>query len=145
MRVIDVFSANKDCTSKVRPKKEFLNLIEGYGIEGDKFAGKDLDQTVMIVPIDGYEILKKEGIELEYGSLGENILVDFNIMELPKGTKLRIGEAELQITEHCTLCNHLAYFDKRVPKLVKDHRGVYCKILKSGKVKKGDEVAVAKT
>ena len=48
-KVIDTFSATKEQSSLPRPKVESLNLIKDYGIEFDKFAGKKLDQTVMIV------------------------------------------------------------------------------------------------
>ena len=142
MKVIDIFSATKDDKSKVRPKRDKLNLIKDYGIKNDKFALKNLEQSVLIVPIDAYNITQKEGIELEYGSLGENILVNFNIMDLDIGTKLKIGDAILQITQKCTMCSHLAIFDKRVPKLVKNHRGVYCKILESGEILKDMKIEI---
>jgi len=142
MKVIDIFSATKDDKSKVRPKRDKLNLIKDYGIKNDKFALKNLEQSVLIVPIDAYNITQKEGIELEFGSLGENILVDFNVMDLDIGTKLKIGDAILQITQKCTMCNHLAIFDKRVPKLVKNYRGVYCKILESGEILKDMEIEI---
>ena len=142
MKVIDIFSATKDDKSKVRPKRDKLNLIKDYGIKNDKFALKNLEQSVLIVPIDAYNITQKEGIELEYGSLGENILVNFNIMDLDIGTKLKIGDAILQITQKCTMCNHLAIFDKRVPKLVKNYRGVYCKILESGEILKDMKIEI---
>ena len=142
MKVLGTFSASISDKSKVRPKRDKLELIKDHGIKDDKFALKNLDQSVLIVPIDAYEITKKEGIELEFGSLGENILVDFNIMDLPINTKLKIGDAVVEITQKCTMCNHLAVFDKRVPRLVRNHRGVYCKIIESGIVKKGMSVEV---
>jgi len=142
LKVLGTFSATINDTSKVRPKRDRLELVKDHGIKDDKFALKNLDQSVLIVPIDAYEITKKEGIELEFGSLGENILVDFNIMDLPINTKLKIGDAVVEITQKCTMCNHLAVFDKRVPRLVRNHRGVYCKIIESGIVKKGMSVEV---
>jgi len=142
MKVIDIFSATKDDKTKVRPKREKLELIKDYGIKNDKFALKNLEQSVLIVPIDAYDITQKEGIELEFGSLGENILVNFNIMDLDIGTKLKIGKATVQITQKCTMCNHLAIFDKKVPKLVRNHRGVYCKILESGEIVKDMEIEI---
>jgi len=142
LKVLGTFSATINDTSKVRPKRDKLELVKDYGIKDDKFALKNLDQSVLIVPIDAYEITKKEGIELEFGSLGENILVDFNIMDMPINTKLKIGDAVVEITQKCTMCNHLAVFDKRVPRLVRNHRGVYCKIIESGIVKKGMNIEI---
>ncbi len=136
MRVLDLFVAPINSKEKVRQKRDEIELIENYGIKDDKFAGDRLNQVVLIVPKIAYDILKESGIILQYGSLGENILVDFNIMEFNTSTILKIGETTLEITQKCTLCSHLAYFDKQVPKLVKNHRGVYCKIIKGGKISK---------
>ncbi len=134
MRVLDLFVAPKNSKDKVRQKRDEIELIEDFGVKDDKFAGDDLDKVVLITPKIAYEILKENGIVLQYGSLGENILVDFNIMDYDILTRLKIDEVVLEITQKCTLCSHLAYFDKRVPKLVKNHRGVYCKIIKGGKI-----------
>ncbi len=42
-KVLGTFSAPKGSQSSMpRPKTESLNLIEGFGIENDKFAQKDL-------------------------------------------------------------------------------------------------------
>src|SRR5690606_9861450 len=119
-------------SSLPRPKVKSLNLIKDYGIEFDKFAGKKLDQTVLIVGIKSYEIAKNNGVFLEYGSLGENVLLDFDPHEFEVGTCFKIAEAIIQITQICTVCNHLAIFNDNLPKLLKEHRGVYCRILNSG-------------
>lgn len=142
MKVIHVFVAPKNIQSKIRQKQNAITLEKGYGIHGDKFAGGDLNKSVLITPLIAYEILVKEGIELVYGSLGENILVDANIMEQAVGTRLKIGSTLLEITEKCTLCSHLAYFDKRIPKLIKDHRGLYCQIIEGGTIQKGMDVEI---
>lgn len=139
-KVIGTFSAKKGQSGLPRPKVETLNLIEGFGIEKDKFAGKDLEKTVMIVGDYSYNIAKKDGIEIEAGSLGENILFDFNPHDYSVGTKFKIGEAIIQITENCTICNHLAVLAKKLPVIVKDCRGIYCSIIKSGIIKKDDPI-----
>lgn len=138
--VLETFSATSNTSSLPRPKVKSLNLIENYGIEFDKFAGKKLEQTVMIVGLKSYEIAKSYGINLDYGSLGENILLDFNPHDFEISTKFQIGEAIIEITQICTVCSHLNIFDENLPNLLKNQRGVYCKILKSGKITKGDQI-----
>ncbi len=140
--VIGVFSAPKGQTGLPRPRQARLMLEEGYGIRGDKFAGKALDQTVMIVGTKAYALAEEAGVILEPGSLGENILIDGDPHALPVGTQLRIAEALLEITEACTLCDHLSVFDRRLPRLVRRDRGVYCRILRSGSVTADDRVWV---
>ena len=135
-KVLNTFSATKESSGSPRPLVFQLNLIKDYGIENDKFAGKKLEQTVMIVGIQSYEIAKNNGINLEFGSLGENILLDFDPHILEVGTKLIIENSIIEITQTCTVCNHLAVFNENLPLLLKGHRGLYCKIIKSGIVSK---------
>ena len=141
-KVLEVFSATKDSSGLPRPKVDSLNLIKDYGIEFDKFAGKNLDQTVMIVGLKSYKLAKTHNIDLELGSLGENILVDFDPHDFEVGTCFKIGDTLIQTTQICTVCNHLSVFDKDLPKLLKGQRGVYCKIIKSGLIKKDLNVEV---
>ena len=135
-KVIDTFSATKESSGLPRPKVENLSLIKDYGIENDKFAGKKLDQTVMIVGIESYKIAKEKGIDLEFGCLGENILLDFDPHTFDVGANFIIGDSIIQITQVCTVCNHLAVFDESLPLLLKGHRGLYCKIINDGIVSK---------
>ena len=141
-KVLEIFSATKESSGLPRPKVKELNLIENFGIENDKFAGKKLEQTVMIVGLKSYEMASEQNINLEFGSLGENILLDFDPHNLEVGTNLQIGEAIIEITQVCTVCNHLSVFDKNLPQLLKAHRGLYCKIIKGGFIFKDMEVKI---
>ena len=134
-KVLKTFSATKESSGLPRPIVDNLNLIVDFGIENDKFAGKKLDQTVMIVGIQSYGIAKQNGINLEFGSLGENILLDSDPHIFEVGKQLTIGDSVIEITQVCTVCNHLNIFDKNLPQLLKNHRGLYCKIIKSGIIK----------
>ena len=134
-KVLKTFSATKESSGLPRPQVEKLNLIVDFGIENDKFAGKKLDQTVMIVGIQSYEIAKENNIDLEFGSLGENILLDFDPHIFEIGKQLLIEDSVIEITQICTVCNHLSVFDKKLPALLKSHRGLYCKIIKNGIIK----------
>jgi MOSC domain-containing protein YiiM len=135
-KVLKTFSATKESSGLPRPQVASLNLIEGFGIENDKFAGKKLEQTVMIVGLESYEIALQNGIKLEYGSLGENILLDFDPHDLSVNQEIIIGTSIIQITQVCTVCNHLSTFGEELPNLLKNHRGLYCKILKNGIISK---------
>lgn len=142
MKVLETFSATKEAHGFIRPKVKELNLIENFGIENDKFAGKKLEQTVMIVGLKSYEIARQQNINLEFGSLGENILLDFDPHDFEIGTNLIIGDAIIEITQVCSVCSHLSVFDKTLPQLLKAHRGVYCKIIKSGFIHKNMEIKI---
>jgi MOSC domain-containing protein YiiM len=135
-KTIGTFSAPKGYKGDVRPKTELLEMIKDHGIKDDKFAGKDVKRSVMIVGTIAYNIAKENEIDLEHGSLGENILLDFDPHSLDVGDIIQVGEVKLKLTEACSICSHLSVHDKRLPKLVAKHRGVYCEILNDGIIKK---------
>ncbi len=134
--IIEIFSAKRGKQTKIRPVVDELVMIKNYGIKNDKFAGKNENSTVMIIGKKAYDIAKDNNIELELGSYGENILLDFDPHIYPIGEILSIEDVELEIMQNCKLCNKLSVFDSRLPKLVELHRGIYCKIIKSGIIKK---------
>lgn len=141
-KVIEIFSADKNTSGLPRPIVNNLEIISGFGIKNDKFAGIDEEKTVMIVGLIAYNIAKENEIDLEFGSLGENILFGFNPHEYDIGTVFQINNVILEVTQNCTICNHLSVFGKKLPTLVKDCRGLYCKILSSGIIKKENEVYI---
>ncbi|MCF6173254.1 MAG: MOSC domain-containing protein [Campylobacteraceae bacterium] len=109
-------------------------LKEGHGIENDKFAGNDLDSTVMVIGKKSYDMAKNEGIILKGGSYGENILLEMDPHELYIGDRIKINDAIIEITQKCSICDHLAVFGSKLPKLIRKKRGLYCKIIKSGTI-----------
>lgn len=141
-KVLEIFSAKKGQSGLPRPKADTLNLISSYGIEFDKFAGIDEDKAVMVVGKYAYDLALENGITLKEGSLGENILLDFNPHDYKVGTIFQVGDSLLQITQACTICNHLSVFDKSLPLLIKNCRGLYCKVLEGAEVSKGSFVEV---
>lgn len=130
--VLGVFTAPAGHKGFPRPASEKLTLQAGHGIIGDKFAGHDLNKTVLIVGQNSYDLAKEQGIALEPGSFGENILLDFDPHQFDIGTTFQIGESILEITERCTICSHLGVFGQKLPSIVKDCRGLYCKIIHDG-------------
>ena len=66
------------------------------------------------------------------------------ILTLRPGARLTIGDLELEISQNCTLCKSLAKIDARLPKLLKDDRGVFAKVISSGTIRKGDNIYLLK-
>ncbi len=114
--------------------------LDTNGVVEDKFYGKNIERSVLLTSIQSYQKAKEQGIDVNFGQLGENILLDKSPFDLKQGSRLSIGETELEITIPCTMCKSLTCIDKRLPKLLKEHRGIFAKVLKSGKIKDGDEV-----
>ena len=83
---------------------------------------------------------RNENITIAHGSLGENILMDYNPYSLPMGKQIEIGEVLLEVTQHCTICNHLSMVDPQLPTLLKDDRGIFVKVVQSGAIRRGDKI-----
>ncbi len=139
-KILQLFSAPKDFKGDVRPKVDSLEFIKDHGIKDDKFAGKKLHRSVMMIGTIAYDIAQQNGIDLEIGSLGENILLDFDPHILEIGTQLHIGDAIIEITDVCTTCSHLSIHGNNLPELLTGHRGVYATIIQGGTIKNGDTI-----
>ena len=79
---------------------------------------------------------------MPYGSLGENILMDYNPYHLQVGDQIKVGELTLEITQNCTLCKGLSKVDSKAPKLLKDHRGIFAKTVTDGTISIADTVYI---
>lgn len=114
--------------------------MDEEGVFGDKFYAKGKDRSVLIASMDSYNLALENNVVAAKGSLGENILIDINPYNLESGSKVTMGEVVLEITQNCTICNSLAKVDSKLPELLKNDRGIFAKIIKSGKIRKGDTV-----
>ncbi len=130
-KVLGLFISTK--ISSTRIPQNLIELDEN-GVVGDKFYAKDLNRSILISSIDSYLLAKSQNINMEYGELGENIIIDYNPYNLATGIKIKIGKVILEISQHCTLCKSLTKIDTKLPKLLKDDRGVFAKVVKSGTI-----------
>jgi MOSC domain-containing protein YiiM len=127
--------------NSIRISKREL-IVDENGVWGDKFYAKEPNRSVLITSLYSYKIAEDKNISIEYGALGENILMDYNPYNLLVGTQIRIGEVILEISQNCTLCKSLTKIDNRLPKLLKDDRGVFAKVVKSGFIGLDDKIYV---
>jgi len=128
-------------TQKLLPRKEQQTLqADPNGIIGDKFYAKDPNRTILLTTIQSYDMAKRAGITLPFGALGENICIDINPYHLLPGDTIEIGLLRLVVTQNCTLCKGLSALDPKLPKLLKDDRGIFTKALNSATIQVGDTV-----
>jgi len=125
--------------SKESVQKIFL---DEQGVINDKFYGQEIDRSVLISSIESYKIANEKDIALKLGDLGENILMDYNPYHLTRGKQIQIGDVILEISQHCTLCKSLTKLDNRLPKLLKNDRGIFAKIIKAGEIKYRDKIYI---
>lgn len=116
--------------------------LDANGVLNDKFYAKKKDRLILVTSVAAYALAKDCGVELKYGSLGENILVDQNINSLVPGNQFMIGEVTVEVTQNCTLCKGLSTIDSKLPEILKNDRGLFVKAITNGAIKKEDLVII---
>jgi len=119
--------------------------LDKNGIVSDKFYNKNINRSVLITSCSSYSLVRDKKIDINYGDLGENLLVDFNPYKLSIGQQLKVGDAILEISQHCTLCNSLSRINKNIPKILKNDRGIFAQVIKSGTISQDDVVTYLNT
>lgn len=115
--------------------------VDKKGILEDKYYNKDINRSILLTSVQSYELATNRGITLPFGSLGENLLIDYNPYHLPSGGKLRIGnDVILEISQYCTMCDHLSTIDEQLPTLLKNDRGIFVKVVKGGTIHREDKI-----
>ena len=115
-------------------------LLDKKGIKKDKHYNKNIERSVLLVSLDSYALAKNHGIDIPHGALGENLLMDYNPYHLQAGSRLKIDNTTLEISQQCTLCKSFAKIDAKLPKLLKDNRGIFAKVIESGSIKDGSDI-----
>jgi len=118
-------------------------LKADYGIDIDAHSGS-WHRQVSLLSWSSFEKMRKMGADVNYGDFAENIAVGgLDVANLAVGTKLRIGEALLEVTQIGKEChNHACAIKKQVGSCVMPVEGIFARVLESGRVKTGDTIKV---
>lgn len=126
-----------------RPAVGEVRLIAGHGVEGDRKAGKRENRAVLLMGRATYEHLQTLDLWLPYGSLGENLVLDLDPHTLEPGSKLKVGQALLEISLYCTACKTLRdRYGQVFPQMLGRRRGMLARVLQGGRVRTGDGLEV---
>lgn len=114
-----------------------------WGIEADAHSG-DWHRQVSLLSLSSVEKMRALGADVSYGDFAENLTVDgIDVAALPLGTRLKIGEVEMEVTQIGKECHNKACaIKKQVGTCVMPVEGIFAKVLSSGWVKTGDSVEV---
>lgn len=126
-----------------RAALESAELIAGKGIRGDRKAGKRENRAVLLLGQATYDHLKRIGLELPVGALGENLVLDLDPHTLEPGTRLRIEDALLEVSLYCSPCQTLRErYGQDFPQRLGRRRGMLAKVLQGGTVYPGSPVEI---
>ena len=118
-------------------------LIADFGFEGDAHAGKWHRQVSFLAKesIDKSKGLPTDG--LCHGVFAENITTEGIILHtLPVGTRLKVGECTLEITQIGKECHDGCAIRQLVGQCIMPREGIFARVIKGGQVYEGDSIEV---
>lgn len=122
-----------------------VRLIEGFGVEGDAHAGK-WHRQVSLLALESIEKMRAKGADVGPGRFAENITTQgMDVPNLRIGDRVRVGEAELEITQIGKVCHTRCAIFELVGDCVMPREGVFARVLRGGQVLVGDAIEVTTT
>ena len=142
-KVVSVNISEKKGTLK-KPVAE-IHLKLRHGIVGDAHAG-DWHRQISLLAEESVDTMRAlSPIPLSSGVFAENInTVGIDLKHLPVGTRLRIGETEVEVTQIGKECHNDCAIKKAVGKCVMPTEGIFAIVVKEGTARAGDEIEVLK-
>lgn len=115
-------------------------LLADFGFRGDAHAASDSAKQVSVLSVSSIKKMKDElGDKITFGVFGENLdLEGIENSELPVGKRIVFSSgAELEVTEIGKKCHSGCEIFKICGKCIMPQEGIFCRVVKSGKVRKG--------
>jgi len=132
------------CTSEEKGTKknpvDSAVLRVDHGIEGDAHAG-NWHRQVSLLGLEKIEDFRARGADVSFGAFGENLIIEgFDFRNLPVGTRFRIGDALIEMTQIGKECHSHCAIYHMVGDCIMPREGVFARVIEGGEVHSGDEV-----
>ncbi|MBB6479585.1 MOSC domain-containing protein [Spirochaeta isovalerica] len=111
-----------------------MELKPAHGIVGDAHAG-NWHRQISLLADEDVDTIRGRGMELNFGDFAENITtrgVDLGV--LPIGTRIRMGEAELEVTQIGKECHQNCAVFRVVGDCVMPRKGIFAKVITGGTI-----------
>jgi len=132
-------NSEKEFRKLPQPQAE---LVADFGVQGDRHAGRP-ERQVSILDAETVAELAGRGMPVSPGVLGENITVEgVPVMQLPEGARLRIGNAELEITGDRPACREMLDVHADALRAMVGRSGKMARVVRGGTVRPGDPIEV---
>ena len=114
-----------------------------HGIAGDAHAG-DWHRQISLLAEESVDTMRLlSPVPLDAGVFAENInTAGIDLKRLPVGTRLRIGESEVEVTQIGKECHNDCAIKRAVGKCVMPTEGIFAVVVREGTVRPGDEIEV---
>lgn len=120
-----------------------IQLKLRHGILGDAHAG-DWHRQISLLAEESIDSMRAAcPVPLGSGMFAENINTrGIDLKNLPVGTRLRMGETELEVTQIGKECHSGCAIKRAAGKCVMPTEGIFAVVVKEGIVRAGDEIEV---
>jgi MOSC domain-containing protein YiiM len=116
--------------------------LEEIGLEGDAHAGVGHRQ-VSLLAVESIAKMKARGLDVGPGDFAENVTTSgVDLVSLPIGTRLRLGEALLEVSQIGKVCHSRCAIFEQAGDCVMPKEGIFARILIGGNVRTGDSVVI---
>ncbi len=128
---------------KIKENVDEVMLIENFGLEGDAHGGP-WHRQVSFLALESIDIMKKKGLDdLKSGMFAENITTEgITLHELPIGTILKMGDAQIEISQIGKECHHGCEIMQKVGTCIMPKQGIFGKVIKPGLIRPGVSIEV---
>ena len=119
-----------------------IQLKIDHGIVGDAHAG-NWHRQVSLLAQESVEKMKAVFPDIPVGAFAENILTEgLTLFTLPVGTRLRVGEVLLEVTQIGKECHAHCAIRQQVGDCVMPREGIFTVVLEEGTIRAGDTITV---
>lgn len=121
---------------------EKVVLRENHGIIDDAHAG-DWHRQISLLAKESIDKMRAKGLDVDHGDFAENLTTrGVNLPTLPIGTKLKIGETLLEVTQIGKECHTRCAIYYQAGDCVMPKEGIFAKVLTGGEVTPGAALEV---
>jgi MOSC domain-containing protein YiiM len=124
-------------------------LVENRGVEGDAHAEPGIRQVSLLSmeSIESWravlgERVREAAVRLEPGVFAENLTTEgVDLSQLAVGSVLEVGEGiRLRVSKIGKECHHGCVIYHKVGDCIMPRQGIFCEVLKGGRIQKGDRI-----
>jgi MOSC domain-containing protein YiiM len=116
-------------------------LVKNHGVEGDGHTGP-WHRQVSLLAIESIDKMRTQGLTVGPGDFGENVTTEgIVVYELPVGTRLRLGEALVEVTQIGKVCHDRCAIYYAAGDCVMPREGIFVRVLEGGSLCAGDAIA----
>lgn len=128
------------CVKHKAPMKKVsaVRALANRGLEGDRHAMPDSKRQALLLE-------QETCIEYDFpiGAIRENITTrGIDLMALPQGTRLQVGEAILELTGECEPCSMVNDVRDGLREELAHKRGMLARVIQGGEIQVGSKIVV---